>query len=63
MQLFLTDRKLERRVTEAQKYRYRDVLDLEEFLVCQDEQGVVNPQVPTDHEGWETMSLGDRWEG
>ena len=46
VQMFLTDRKLDRRITEVKNYRYRDLINLETFAVCEDEQGVVNPQVP-----------------
>ena len=31
--MFLTDRKLDRRITEVKKYRYRNIRDLEEFAV------------------------------
>ena len=49
--MFLTDRKLDRRISEIKNYRYRDAQDLKEFAVCEDEQGVVNPTVPVDFEG------------
>ena len=62
-QMFLTDRKLDRRITEVKKYRYREVTELEEFAVCEDEQGVVNPIVPVNFENWETIKTGDRWSG
>lgn len=61
--MFLTDRKLERRITELQEYRYRDVIHLESFAVQEDTQGVVNPTVPTAFEGWDTMRVGDTWKG
>lgn len=63
MQMFLTDRKLDRRVTEAKNYRYRNALPMESFAVCEDEQGVVNPVVPTNFENWKTIQTGDCWSG
>ena len=61
--MFLTDRKLERRIDEAMQYRYRDTIELLEFAVAEDTQGVVNPQLPESFEGWETMKVGDTWKG
>ena len=61
--MFLTDRKLERRVNEVREYCYRDVKPLEKFLVCEDKQGVVNPVVPTDFTNWDTMNVGENWSG
>lgn len=49
--MFLTDRKLERRITELQEYRYRDIIRLEKFAVKEDTGGVVNPALPTSFEG------------
>lgn len=61
--MFLTDRKLERRISELKEYRYRDVTDLGQFAVREDCQGVVNPSVPDDFEGWDTMATGSIWTG
>lgn len=61
--MFLTDRKLDRRIEEVKSYRYRDIRNLGEFAVCEGDQGVVNPGVPTDFENWETIRLGDCWSG
>lgn len=61
--MFLTDRKLERRISELQEYRYRDVHNLEKFFIKEDTQGVVNPQVPTSFEGWDSIQVGDTWKG
>ena len=44
--MFLTDRKLDRRISEVKNYRYRNAMNMKEFVVCEDEQGVVNPEVP-----------------
>ena len=61
--MFLTERKLDRRITEIREYSYREVTALEEFAAREDRQGVVNPEVPTEFEGWDTIHTGDRWSG
>lgn len=61
--MFHTDRKLDRRIHEVKNYRYRDVRELKEFAVREDEQGVVNPEVPVCFEGWDTIRVGDCWSG
>ena len=38
--MFLTDRKLERRIAELKEHRYRDIINLNEFTVQEDTQGV-----------------------
>ena len=44
--MFLTDRKLERRINELEQYRYRDIIPFNHFLAAEEEQGVVNPKLP-----------------
>ena len=61
--MFLTERKLDRRITEIREYSYREVSALEGFAAREDEQGVVNPEVPTSFEGWDVIHTGDRWSG
>lgn len=61
--MFLTDRKLERRISELQEYRYRDVKHLESFAVAEETQGVVNPELPKSFEGWDELCVGDTWKG
>lgn len=61
--MFLTDRKLERRISELKEYRYRDVIHLNDFAVKEDLQGVVNPKVPVDFTGWDTLETGNTWAG
>ena len=60
--MFLADRKLERRISELEQYRYRDIIELKSFAVSEDNQGVVNPKLP---EAWggETIETGDTWKG
>lgn len=61
--MFLTYKKLECRIQELRKYRYRDVLPLKEFRVMEDTQGKTNPEPPSDFEGWDIMNIGDVWRG
>lgn len=61
--MFLTDRKLERRITELSEYRYRDIINLEKFAVQEETQGVVNPKLPESFDGWEELCVGDTWKG
>jgi len=61
--MFHTDRKLERRISEVKQYRYRNIIQMKEFAVSEDEQGVVNPQVPVNFENWDTLKTGDFWSG
>ncbi len=61
--MFHTDRKLDRRINEVKNYRYRNIIPMKEFAVCEDEQGVVNPEVPVSFENWDTMKVGDFWSG
>ena len=61
--MFHTDRKLDRRIHEVKNYRYRDVRELKEFAIREDEQGVVNPVAPVCFEGWDTIRVGDCWSG
>lgn len=61
--MFLTERKLDRRITEIQEYRYREIIEQKTFLSCEDHQGIVNPTVPVLFSGWEEMNTGDCWSG
>ncbi len=61
--MFLTERKLEKRITELEQYRYHDVIHLEEFLVKEDGEKAVNPKVPKEFVGWDTMKVGEHWSG
>ena len=63
--MFLTDRKLERRISEIEGYRYRDVTGLKSFAVAEDMQGAVNPKLPAfdGADGQWTLQVGDTWKG
>lgn len=61
--MFLTERKLDRRINEIREYSYREVSALGEFAACEDKEKSINPQVPTQFEGWDKICVGDRWSG
>lgn len=61
--MFFKEQKLDRRISELEPYRYREVQHLQTFAVQEDTANVVNPQVPTDFTGWDTMQVGDDWKG
>lgn len=61
--MLLTDRKLENRLDELKNYRYRDILPLDSFLVQEEEQGCVNPEVPVSFDGWDQIKTGETWSG
>ena len=61
--MFLTERKLDRRINEIREYSYREVSALGEFAACEDKEKSINPQVPTQFDGWDKICVGDRWSG
>ena len=63
MDMFFVRRKLQQRKDELGMHRYRDVKSIDSFVVKESLEGVPNPQVPTDFEGWDTMHIGSMWKG
>ena len=68
--MFLTDRKLERRIEEIEQYRYRDIIELKSFAAMEETQGVVDPKLPETYgpakgasEEWYTLETGQTWKG
>lgn len=61
--MFFTDSKLQNQTEELKDYRYRDIINLKEFFCKEDTEGVVNPKVPTDFDGWDKIYTGDTWKG
>lgn len=61
--MFLTERKLERRIEELEQYRYRDMIGLEQFAAAEDTSGQVNPACPEDTQDWFSLKTGDTWKG
>ncbi len=63
--MFLTDRKLEKRIAELEQYRYRDIIPLKSFAAAEETQGVVSPKLPTDFSGeeWYSLKTEDTWKG
>lgn len=60
--MFWTIDKLERRIKELDTYRYRNILPVASFQSQDDEEGKIG-QRPPEGGPWETMNVGDRWEG
>ncbi len=60
--MFLTDRKLEARIHEIEKFRYRNVTSLESLACLEDTSGDVNPTLPTTF-GTEEIKVGETWKG
>lgn len=76
--MFLTDRKLERRISELEQFRYRDIIELKCFVAAEENQGVVNPKLPVykgneadtmkascaeSYVEWKTLETGGTWKG
>lgn len=61
--MFLKDKKLGRRITELESYRYRDIQNLQVFAVREDAEKEINPQTPQNFEGWDQMEVGADWKG
>lgn len=61
-EMFQTKDKLDARITELSDYRYRDRISIPSFQFMIDEEGKVGTHPPVDGE-WETIQVGDRWEG
>ena len=69
--MFLTDKKLERRIQELEQYRYRDIIPMKSFYIAEENQGVVNPELPAfpasgdGHcdKAWDILETGDTWKG
>ncbi|MBT2658592.1 alpha-mannosidase [Bacillus sp. ISL-18] len=60
--MFWTTEKLERRIQELDSYRYRNILPVASFQAQEDEEGKIAQKPPEDGP-WETMNVGERWEG
>jgi len=54
--MFLRDRKLEERINEIEKYRYRDIIELKSFTAAEESRGVVNGE-------WKRIEVGQTWKG
>lgn len=61
--IFRTEEKLQKRIEELERYRYRDEILLDGFKVKEDVSGLVNPEVPAEFADWDVMRIGDHWSG
>ncbi|WP_400243575.1 alpha-mannosidase [Niallia sp. JL1B1071] len=60
--MFWTEKKLEARIKELEKYRYRDSIFLESFHMQLDEEGEIGARPPEDGK-WTTINVGANWAG
>ncbi|WP_151734954.1 alpha-mannosidase ['Paenibacillus yunnanensis' Narsing Rao et al. 2020] len=60
--MFWTEEKLGARITELERYRYRDAVILREWLGLEDNEGA-NGVYPPAIEGGQTYQVGDYWTG
>lgn len=63
MDMFFSKRKLQQRKDELGLYRYRDVMQIETFAAKESLEGVPNPEVPVNFDGWDSMPIGSMWKG
>lgn len=61
--MFLTEKKLRKRIEELSKYRYREIIPLHSFCCTEDTSGLANPSLPLFMENAGTIGLEDRWKG
>ncbi|KPU27623.1 alpha-mannosidase [Caloranaerobacter sp. TR13] len=61
--MFWTIEKLNRRIEELYKYRYREKILIPFFLCCSDDLNEINPPIAAKEEFTGILKLGDSWEG
>lgn len=61
--MYFIEEKLAQRIEELREYAYRSRIAAERIEVMEDEQGLVNPQVPAEFKNWRTMEIGECWPG
>ncbi|WP_163536230.1 alpha-mannosidase [Gracilibacillus sp. YIM 98692] len=61
--MFLTTDKLNARITELEKYRYREIIPLNEWSYQEDQEGQVGVYPPIEYSDQKTMYIGDTWQG
>ncbi|MDU1847610.1 MAG: alpha-mannosidase [Niallia nealsonii] len=60
--MFWTEKKLDARIKELEKYRYREAISLESFQMQLDKEGEIGARPPENGE-WTTIRVGDNWAG
>ncbi|WP_085524796.1 alpha-mannosidase [Tuberibacillus sp. Marseille-P3662] len=60
--MFWTVEKLDQRIKELNVYRYRNAQLISTFATSMDEEGAIGER-PSEAGSWQTMQVGDRWEG
>ncbi|WP_194287349.1 alpha-mannosidase [Gracilibacillus oryzae] len=61
--MLLTEKKLNARIHEIEKYRYRDVTDLHNWNYLVDHDGEIGTYPPENNKESQTVQLGDHWSG
>ncbi|WP_208591933.1 alpha-mannosidase [Gracilibacillus suaedae] len=61
--MFLTEKKLNARIQEIEKFRYRDVITLDEWVHTIDHKGEIGTYPPDTSEESTKIKLGDHWSG
>jgi alpha-mannosidase len=60
--MFWTEEKLEARIKELEKYRYRDIISIPSFRFLLDEKGEIGARPPKEGD-WGKIKVGDYWKG
>lgn len=60
--MFLTDRKFEERIKELAGYRYRDLVEITQFNI-QEDDGEIGTYPPSVYDEQHKMRIGDYWKG
>jgi alpha-mannosidase len=60
--MMLTVKKLERRIEELEKYRYKQHVTIPKYDFWVDEEAVIGTMPPADAK-WDSVSVGSRWKG
>lgn len=61
--MFLTSQKLDARIHELSRYRYRDSISIPSFLSLEDKRKEINPEIPEVNESWTPLRTGETWTG
>ena len=61
--MFFVKEKLEKRIKELEPFRYRNLIEIEEFLVQESEGEIPNPTVPVDFSAFRKEKTGMHWSG
>lgn len=60
---FFIEQKIEARINEIKRFRYRESLPVENFLCLEDFKEEVNPMIPSCEAEWKPMHIKESWSG